>query len=140
MQLLIAAAVIAVVSGVFCLSPVHGAEPKPAITNLDATAWICEARMTATISGPADPVTVWFFWGTEDGDTSAVLWQHATNDLYQVPGDASAHVGGLLPGTSYCFRVCAQNGGGKTWSDPVWFHTKTLFPIKSQVGTVVTVK
>ncbi|MEI6212337.1 MAG: hypothetical protein WCR06_12005, partial [bacterium] len=42
--------------------------------------------------------------------------------------------------TRYCFRVLAENRGGKTLSDPVWVRTGKLHPIEKQVGTVVAVK
>ena len=117
-----------------------GAQPAPQVTNVTALAGISSAAIGATVKGSPDPVTVWLFWGEEDGGTNCLAWDETTNRVYQVPGDVTFRITRLLPGTTYYFTFAARNGGGITWSETCTFKTETLQRIKQQTGTVVEIR
>ncbi len=71
---------------------------------------------------------------------NAAKAQHVSGWTNVVGGSCELVFAPLDTDTRYCFRVLAENRGGKTLSDPVWVRTGKLHPIEKQVGTVVAVK
>jgi len=118
-----------------------GAEPKPAISNLVVTAGPIGARVSFVLYPKLALANVWICYGTEDAGDSVIEWQHMDGHMRIEGGAHNLPMGPLEPGTRYCVRVMAENGGGQTWSEPVWVRTGELQRIeKLQVGTVVVVQ
>lgn len=117
-----------------------GAQPKPAISNLVVDAGPVGSRVSFVLRPKMGVMNVWVCYGTEDAGESVIEWQHMSGWCV-AGGTNNLPVGPLEPGTQYCVRVMAENGGGQTWSEPVWARTGELRRIeKLQAGTVVSIR
>ncbi len=96
-------------------APVVVTEPASGITaNL--------ATLHGTVDAKGLPAKAWFQYGTSSGHyigTSAI--QNIDDSAGDVP--LSNRVGGLLPGTTYYYRLTAQNSAGTTYGNEVTFNT-----------------
>lgn len=76
--------------------------------------------------------SIWLFWGTTDGGTSAGAWQNSQFlglNTHFNPTVFSATLGNLSPNTNYYYRFYAVNNGGTAWSPATaQFSTTTLNP------------
>ncbi len=118
-----------------------GSELKPAISNLVVAAGPIGARVSFVLYPKLALANVCICYGTEDVGDSVIEWQHMDGYMRMLGGAHNLPMGPLEPGTRYCVRVLAENGGGQTWSGPVWVRTGELRRIeKKQVGTVVVVQ
>ncbi|HXT14923.1 MAG TPA: Ig-like domain-containing protein [Gemmatimonadaceae bacterium] len=84
----------------------------PVVTTADAA----NVGSTAgTVHGTVDPsgaeTTVWFEWGT---NTNSLNVTSTTTNPVGVVNDWAATLTGLLPSTTYSFRIVGQNSGGTT--------------------------
>ena len=140
MDLLIAFSLIASVALMFAVAPVQGAEPKPQISHVAWLPGVSGLAVSGMVTAPAGPTMVSLYVGEQDAGTNSYPWKITNCDVYQFAGEFCLPVFGLSPGQKYCFRICAENAGGKTWSEATWVTTKAVLPIKKQNGTVVLVK
>ncbi|MDX6765214.1 MAG: discoidin domain-containing protein [Candidatus Methylacidiphilales bacterium] len=61
--------------------------------------------------------TVYLYWGTTDGGTTAASWDHAENLGTPGSGTLSRTLSSLTPGTQYYFRFYAVNSAGEMWAE-----------------------
>ncbi len=81
-----------------------------------------------TDSGGDEPrVTV--FFGATDGGEDPLRWDDS-RDLGLQSGAFSTRVEGLLPGTSYSYRIAAQNATGRSWTPAGQFTTVAIAPLR----------
>ena len=143
-MLAIVAVAVVVGVGLLCGERLLAAEPKAGVSNLVVEAETARATITWVLDVPHYvDAGVWIFFCPEDGVDNPCAWAHAQDMGLMDAGPHQAVIGPLLPGTRYCVRVCAVTGGGRTWSDPVWFASRELQPVQAarrQRGTVMTVK
>jgi hypothetical protein len=138
-MMFISAAVLMVVL-LYCAERSFGAEPAPTVSDLEVEAGTIGARVSFVLGPKLGEADVCICYGTEDAGESLIEWQMA--DSWGVTGGTNnLPMGPLEPGTMYCVRVLAENGGGTTWSESVWVRTGEMKQIeKKQVGTVVVIK
>lgn len=133
-------AIVILFLALFWCRPAQAAQPVPQLELVAHLPGVKSISVCGKVTGPADPVSVYLFVGTMDGGTNAAGWEYSISQVYQLPGEFSLSAAVLMPGAQYCFRVYAENGGGGTWSKPVYFRTQDLYRIEKQIGTVVSVK
>lgn len=139
-MMFISAAVLMVVL-LYCAERSFGAEPAPTVSDLEVEAGPIGARVSLVLYPKLALANVWICYGTEDAGNSVIEWQHMDGHMRIEGGAHNLPMGPLEPGTRYCVRVMAENGGGQTWSGPVWVRTGELRRLDAkQVGTVVVVK
>jgi hypothetical protein len=109
-----------------------GAGPEPAsstgstpIATSAAATSISEnnATLNGTVNPNGLPTQAWFEYGTDPGlqTHSNSPGQDAGNGLIDQP--VSTDLSGLAPGTTYFFRVCAENSGGYSEGQTMSFTT-----------------
>jgi hypothetical protein len=141
MNMMIISAAVLLVVLTYCASRSFGAEPAPVVSELMVTAGPIGARVSLVLYPKLALANVWICYGTEDAGDSVIEWQHMDGHMRIEGGAHNLPMGPLEPDTRYCVRVMAENGGGQTWSEPVWVRTGELRRLDAkQVGTVVVIK
>ena len=79
--------------------------------------------LSGTVNAVGLPTTVWFQYGTSSGsyiDTSS------TQSMDNISSDTlvSSRISGLLAGTTYYYRIAAQNNAGTAYGTEMMFNTK----------------
>lgn len=89
--------------------------------SVGATSATLGAEVLAT-GGDIPQVTL--YYGTTDGGTNPLAWQHSVT-LGPVPTQATSTVTGLAPSTPHYCRAHAANGGGAAWATTTATFTTT---------------
>lgn len=85
--------------------------------------------------GGESGATVYFYWGTTNGGTTAASWSNNATPTSpsQPQGAATAYYNatGLTPNTLYYFNASANNTGGTSWGNVQAFYTNGYSPTSS---------
>ena len=103
----------------------------PAVTIASASKVTARsATLNGTINTEGIPTTYYFEYGTTTAYGSVTPQLDAV--VGSQPSEVSAQLTGLLPGTSYHFRLVAGNAGGRVNGTDMTFTTDTLAEGKTQ--------
>ena len=89
----------------------------PAVANIAATNIAADSATIGadvTDNGGEDP-TLFIYWGTADGGTTAGSWQNSEL-LGAQSGSATTNLSSLSGGTTYFYRAFVTNNGGSSWA------------------------
>lgn len=104
-------------------------EPRVSVSGA-ADVGVTIARVGGILeSDGTTPTTVRVFWGASDGGTNAVSWAKSAVlgvSSGPVPESLEAFLGDLDPGTTYFYRLHAENAGGEHWSSEARTFTPSL--------------
>lgn len=77
------------------------------------------ARLNGRLDDAGAPsATLYAYWGTSDGGTTPVGWEHTATLGAYVPGDFFCDLNSLSPNQSYAYRFRAVSVGGDVWTSP----------------------
>ncbi|MBI2469781.1 MAG: carboxypeptidase regulatory-like domain-containing protein [Planctomycetes bacterium] len=112
----------------------EGTANPPAVTTGHATAIKTDlATLTGIVDPQGLPATAWFQYGTNSesySHTSSIV----NIDSSSVDMPIDNHISGLLAGTTYYYRLAAQNSAGAAYGSEMSFNTK---PPKGKISGYV---
>ena len=111
-----------------------GNNPLAVITGSATSITTDLATLTGTVNAMGLPATAWFQYGTSSesySDTSSMT--NIESGSLDTPIDN--HISGLLAGTTYYYRLAAQNRAGAAYGSEMSFNTK---PPKDKISGYAT--
>jgi len=100
----------------------------------DITALTATLNGTVVTMGNATSLTLKFLWGRSAEDMTNEV---AIADAVTEAGNVSAPLAGLLPGTTYCYQLCATDGEVSVASKVLSFTTADGAPVLSSPTVIV---
>jgi len=95
--------------------------PLPTATTGPASSTSNSATLNATVNPNGSATMVYFQWGTYDNRNNSTPLQSIGSGTSNV--NVSANLSGLLPNTTYYYRIVASNSAGTTYGSWMSFRT-----------------
>lgn len=104
-------------------------------TSAPADITLAEATLAATVATGSSPATAWFEWGPDAALTAVTETAHVAFDPASPATTLSATLTGLEPGTTYWYRVVANDGGATVRGGADYFSTALASTARVVVNT-----